>query len=83
MALAHHSVARKKYEDCQLEFAEIYASRIRKEIEQLDFNLLDNYKNERLEYFLKIDNEEIRKLFSPLEDMLEEKAYEKIKGVVK
>ena len=82
MALAHHSVARKKYEDCQLEFAEIYANRIRKEIEQLDLNMLANYKNERLEYFLKIDNEEIRKLFSPLEDMLEEKAYERIKSEV-
>ena len=82
MALAHHSVARKKYEDCQLEFAEIYANRIRKEIEQLDLNLLANYKNERLEYFLKIDNEVIRKLFSPLEDMLEEKAYERIKSEV-
>ena len=82
MALAHHSVARKKYEDCQLEFAEIYANRIRKEIEQLDLDILANYKNERLEYFLKIDNEEIRKLFSPLEDMLDEKAYERIKSEV-
>lgn len=82
MALAHHSVARKKYEDCQLEFAEIYANRIRKEIEQLDLNMLANYKNERLEYFLKIDNEVIRKLFSPLEDMLVEKAYERIKSDV-
>lgn len=82
MALAHHSVARKKYEDCQLEFAEIYANRIRKEIEQLDLNMLANYKNERLEYFLKIDNEVIRKLFSPLEDMLVEKAYERIKSEV-
>jgi len=82
MALAHHSVARKKYEDCQLEFAEIYANRIRKEIEQLDLNMLANYKNERLEYFLNIDNEEIRKLFSPLEDMLEEKAYERVKSEV-
>ena len=82
MALAHHSVAKKKYEDCQLEFAEIYANRIRKEIEQLDLDMLANYKNERLEYFLKIDNEEIRKLFSPLEDMLEEKAYERIKSEV-
>jgi len=82
MALAHHSVARKKYEDCQLEFAQIYANRIRKEIEQLDLDMLANYKNERLEYFLKIDNEEIRKLFSPLEDMLDEKAYERIKSEV-
>lgn len=82
MALAHHSVARKKYEDCQLEFAEIYANRIRKEIEQLDLDMLANYKNERIEYFLKIDNEEIRRLFSPLEDMLDEKAYERIKSEV-
>ena len=82
MALAHHSVAKKKYEDCQLEFAEIYANRIKKEIEQLDLTMLSNYKNERLDYFLNIDNEEIRKLFSPLEDMLEEKAYERIKSEV-
>lgn len=82
MALAHHSVARKKYEDCQLEFAEIYANRIKKEIEQLDLTMLANYKNERLEYFLNVDNEEIRKLFSPLEDMLEEKAYERVKSEV-
>ena len=44
--------------------------------------ILSNYKNERLEYFLNIDNDEIRKLFSPLEDMLEEKAYERLKSEV-
>ena len=32
-----------------------------------------NYKNERLDYFLGINNPEIHKLFSPIEDLLEEK----------
>ena len=74
MTLAHHTVAKNKYADFQLEFAEIYASRIMKEIESLDTASLNNYKNERLDYFLGIDNQEIHKLFSPIEDLLEEKA---------
>ena len=45
-----------------------------KEIESLDTASLNNYKNERLDYFLGIDNQEIHKLFSPIEDLLEEKA---------
>lgn len=73
MALAHHTVARKKYVDCQLEFAEIYAERIKKQIESLEPSEITNYKNEKLEYFLGIENAEIHKLFSPIEDMLEEK----------
>lgn len=73
MTLAHHTVAKNKYADYQLEFAEIYASRIMKEIEILDTASLNNYKNERLDYFLGIDNQEIHKLFSPIEDLLEEK----------
>ena len=73
MTLAHHSVAKNKYTDFQLEFAEIYASRIRKEIENLEITSLSNYKNERLDYFLNIDNPEVHKLFSPIEDLLEEK----------
>ena len=73
MTLAHHTVAKNKYADFQLEFAEIYASRIMKEIEHLDTASLNNYKNERLDYFLGIDNQEIHKLFSPIEDLLEEK----------
>ena len=73
MTLAHHTVAKNKYADFQLEFAEIYASRIMKEIEILDTASLNNYKNERLDYFLGIDNQEIHKLFSPIEDLLEEK----------
>lgn len=73
MALAHHTVARKKYDDCQLEFAEIYAERIKKQIESLEPSEITNYKNEKLEYFLGIKNAEIHKLFSPIEDMLEEK----------
>lgn len=73
MTLAHHTVAKNKYAEFQLEFAEIYASRIMKEIENLDIESLNNYKNERLDYFLGIDNPEIHKLFSPIEDLLEEK----------
>lgn len=73
MTLAHHTVAKNKYADFQLEFAEIYASRIRKEIENLELTSFLNYKNERLDYFLNIDNPEIHKLFSPIEDLLEEK----------
>lgn len=73
MTLAHHTVAKNKYTDFQLEFAEIYASRIRKEIENLEVTSLSNYKNERLDYFLNIDNPEVHKLFSPIEDLLEEK----------
>lgn len=73
MTLAHHTVARKKYDDCQLEFAEIYAERIKKQIESLEPSEITNYKNEKLEYFLGIENAEIHKLFSPIEDMLEEK----------
>ena len=73
MALAHHTVARKKYDDCQLEFAEIYAERIKKQIESLEPSEITNYKNEKLEYFLGIENAKIHKLFSPIEDMLEEK----------
>lgn len=44
MTLAHHTVAKNKYADFQLEFAEIYASRIMKEIENLDIESLNNYK---------------------------------------
>lgn len=73
MTLAHHTVAKNKYTDFQLEFAEIYAFRIRKEIENLEVTSLSNYKNERLDYFLNIDNPEVHKLFSPIEDLLEEK----------
>ena len=73
MTLAHHTVAKNKYADFQLEFAEIYASRIMKEIESLNIKSFNNYKNERLDYFLAIDNPEIHKLFSPIEDLLEEK----------
>lgn len=73
MTLAHHTVAKNKYADFQLEFAEIYAARIQKEIENIEVASLANYKNERLDYFLSIDNPEVHKLFSPIEDLLEEK----------
>lgn len=73
MTLAHHTVAKNKYVDFQLEFAEIYASRIQKKIESLEVTSLANYKNERLDYFLNVDNPKVHKLFSPIEDLLEEK----------
>lgn len=73
MTLAHHTVAKNKYADFQLEFAEIYATRIQKEIENIEVASLANYQNERLDYFLSIDNPEVHKLFSPIEDLLEEK----------
>ena len=73
MALAHHTVAKKKYQDCLLEFAEIYAERIKKQIIALDDSAVATYKNERLDYFLNIDNPEIHKLFLPIEELLEEK----------
>lgn len=73
MALAHHNVAKKKYLDNQLEFAEIYAKRITEQIDALNDSAASTYKNERLEYFLSIDNPEIQKLFLPIEELLEEK----------
>lgn len=51
MTLAHHTVAKNKYADFQLEFAEIYATRIQKEIENIEVASLANYQNERLDYF--------------------------------
>ncbi len=72
MTLAHHAVAKKKYEDYLLEFAQTYAKRIRNEIESLTPQNCKNFKNEKLEYFLSIDNSEINKLFTPLQDMIEE-----------
>lgn len=80
MALAHYTVAKKKYDDCQLEFAEIYADRIKKQIELLESSEVVNYKNEKLEYFLGIENAEIHKLFSPIEDLLEEKNIAAVKS---
>lgn len=73
MLLASPADAKNKYTDFQLEFAKIYASRIMKEVESLDIESLNDYKNERLDYFLGIDNPEVHKLFSPIEDLLEEK----------
>lgn len=79
MTLAHHTIAKNKYADFQLEFAEIYAERIKKEIENLDSASLRNYQNERLDYFLGINNPKIHQLFSPIEDYIEEKTLEYLK----
>lgn len=73
MALAHHTVAKKKYHDCLLEFAEVYAKRIKEQIMTLDDANMSSYKNERLDFFLKINNSEIHKIFSPIEELIEEK----------
>ena len=82
MTLAHHTVAKNKYADFQLEFAQIYAERIKKEIEVLDSSSISNDKNERLEYFSGIDNQEIQKIFSPIEDLLEEKNLSVVKSKI-
>lgn len=73
MTLAHHLAAKKKYDSFLFEFAEIYANKLKKQIDSLEPSEIINYKNERLEYFLSIENAEIHKLFSPIEDVLEEK----------
>jgi hypothetical protein len=83
MTLAHYSVAKKKYVDYLYEFAEIYAERIKKQIVTLDDSLASTYKNERLDYFLMINNSEIHKLFLPIEELLEEKSIANTKRELK
>ncbi|MFQ9852226.1 MAG: hypothetical protein ACLRXN_07045 [Bacteroides caccae] len=83
MALAHHTVAQKKYQDCLLEFAEIYAERFKKQIMALDDSGASTYKNERLDYFLNIENPDIHKLFLPIEELLEEKSLANTKRELK
>lgn len=83
MALAHHTVAKKKYQDCLLEFAEIYAERIKEQIMALDDSAASTYKNERLDYFLNIENPDIHKLFLPIEELLEEKSLANTKRELK
>ena len=83
MALAHHTIASKKHVECQIEFARVYSKRILKEIESLNPSDAKGYKNERLDYFRKIDNPEIRKLFSPIENLLEEKSLDALKDGIK
>lgn len=75
MTLAHHTVAKRKYDEFQLEFAQIYAERIRSQIEALKPEEIGSFKNEKLDYFLSIDNADINRLFTPLQDILEEKAF--------
>ena len=83
MALAHHTVARKKYQDFLLEFAGIYANRIKNQVMALDDSAASTYKNERLDYFLSIDSPEIHKLFMPIEELLEEKSLANTKRELK
>lgn len=78
MTLANPSIAKSKYVSFQVEFAEKYATRIRKEIEALNPETVDGYENERMEYFLGIDNEDIKKLYLPIVELLEEKKYQGI-----
>lgn len=72
MTLAHHTVAKRKYDEFQLEFAQKYAQRIKAQIDALKPDEYENFKSEKLDYFLSIDNAEINKLFTPLQDMIEE-----------
>lgn len=74
MALAHHSVAKKKYLDFQFEFAKIYAERIKNQVTLLNDSEASTYKNERLEYFTNINDSNIQKIFLPIEELLEEKS---------
>lgn len=78
MTLANPSIAKSKYVSFQVEFAEKYANRIKKEIEALDPETVDGYENERMEYFLGIDNSDIKKLYLPIVELLEEKKYQGI-----
>ncbi len=78
MALANPSIAKSKYVSFQVEFAEKYAERIKKEIEELSLEAVESYKNERMDYFLSIDNSEIKKLYLPIVELLEEKKYQGI-----
>ena len=46
MALANPSIAKSKYVSFQVEFAEKYAERIKKEIEELSIEAVESYENE-------------------------------------
>ena len=83
MALAHHTVAKKKYLDYQFEFAQIYAKRIQSEIKNLEKSNINNYSNDRLDYFLSIDNVRIKEIFNPIEDLIEEKKIAGVKGKIR
>ncbi|MBR4197902.1 MAG: hypothetical protein IKQ94_03920 [Bacteroidales bacterium] len=76
MALANPSTAKSKHVGFQVEFAQIYAERIKKEIEKLSLDEVNEYDNERMDYFLGLDNEVIKKLFIPLVELLDEKKYQ-------
>lgn len=75
MALANPSIAKSKYVSFQVEFAEKYAERIKQEIEELNIETVDSYVNERMNYFLNIDNSDIKKLYLPMVELLEEKKF--------
>lgn len=78
MALANPSIAKSKYISFQVEFAEKYAEHIRKEIEKLSPDAAVGYKNERMEYFLGLENVDIKKLYIPIVELFEEKKYQGI-----
>lgn len=75
MALANPSIAKSKYASFQVEFAEKYAERIKQEIEELNIEAVDSYENERMNYFLNINNSDIKKLYLPIVELLEEKKF--------
>lgn len=76
MVWVHPKAAKQEYEKTMIEFAKIYAKRIKKEVEKLDEKELLGYQNDRLDYFKNINNVEIDKLFGPLEDYIEERKLE-------
>lgn len=78
MALANPSIAKSKYVGFQVEFAQIYAERIKREIEELSLDDVNKYENDRMDYFLGLDNEDIKKLFIPLVELLDEKKYQSV-----
>lgn len=79
MTLAHHTVAKRKYEDIQIEFAQVYAQRIKEQLESLKPDEFANYNTDKLDYFLSINNAQINQMFSPLQDMIEEQAIRSLK----
>lgn len=74
MALAHHQVAIKKYNEFLKEFAEVYIKRAHVDFLKLDANDILSYKNERLNYFRRFNF--LKEIILPFDDLLDEKRLE-------
>jgi len=74
MALAHHQVAIKKYNEFQKEFAEVYIERAKEDVLNLSAKDILSYKNERLNYFRGFDF--LKEILLPFDDLLDEKRLE-------